>query len=112
MFRELLLSSLFLFPVNCCAEPYVDSVPTIVTCYKEHTELEYKLDTTSIYKPDDKHINVLVYKYINNDLVSRAVYQYQYEKDGWYVLVHDSNLPDVIRVNSKGKVENLKANLS
>lgn len=114
--KTLLISSLFLFPTQGYAHDYVNvadsQLPVIVTCYKEHTDVEYKIDRTSIYKPDDSHMNVLVYKYINDDLISRAIYQYQYHDKHWYVLVHHSNLPDVIRVNSKGKVENITGNLT
>ena len=104
--KALLISSLLFFPAQVNAED------NIVTCYEEHIDLEYKLDKSSIYQKDKNHIATMIYKYQDGELVSRAVYQYEYKDGIWYVLMHDSNLPDVIRVNKKGKVENITANLS
>lgn len=106
--KALLISSLFLFaPTQVSAND-----DNIVTCYEEHIDLEYKLDRSSIYQKDKNHVAVMIYKYQDGELVSRAVYQYQYKDNVWAVFVHDSNLPDVIRVNKKGKVETITANLS
>lgn len=103
--KALVISSLLFFPVQVSAED------NIVTCYEEHINLEYKMDKSSIYTKDKNHVSVMVYKYQDGELVSRAVYQYQCKNNVWAVLMHD-NKPDVIRVNSKGKIENIKANLS
>lgn len=104
--KTLLISSLFLFPAQGYAEE------NIVPCYEEHVNYKYAIDTSSVFQRDKNHVNVLVYKWQDDELVSKAVYQYEYKDNVWYIRMHDSNLPDVIRVNKKGKVENITANLS
>lgn len=109
--KALLISSLFLFaPTQVSADEEVKD--GIVTCFEEHTYERYAIDTSSVFQRDSRHVNVLVYKYVNDDLISKAVYQYEYKDNVWYLLVHDSVQPDVLYVNKKGKVENITANLS
>ena len=114
--KTLLISSLFLFPAQGYAHDYVNvadsQLPIIVPCYIEHNIIEYKLDRTSVYSKDKNHVNVLVYKFENDELIGRFVYQYRYKDGQWEVLTHDNGLPDVIYVNKRGKVEQFKANLS
>lgn len=108
--KTLLISSLFLFPAQGYAEE--EAPDGIVTCYEEHVNYKYTIDTSSVFQRDSSHVNVLVYKWQDGELISKAIYQYQCKDSVWYIKMHDSNLPDVIRVNKKGKVENITANLS
>ena len=109
--KALLIFSLFLFaPAQVSASEEVQD--GIVTCFEEHIHERYAIDTSSVFQRDSRHVNVLVYKYVNDDLVSKAVYQYEYRDNVWYIRTYDSCHPEVLYVNKKGKVENITANLS
>jgi hypothetical protein len=71
--KTLLISSLFLFPAQGYAEE------NIVPCYEEHVNYKYAIDTSSVFQRDKNHVNVLVYKWQDGELISKAVYQYEYK---------------------------------
>lgn len=101
LIKTMFISSLILFPVSANAN--------VVPCYKHHVDLEYKLDTDSIFQRDKFHVNTLVYKYENGELVSKAVYQFQFINGEWHILIYDGHLPEVLFVNKKNKLETVKA---
>lgn len=101
LIKTMFISSLILFPVSANAN--------VVPCYKHHVDLEYKLDTESIFQRDKSHINTLIYKYENGELVSKSVYQFQLIDGEWHILIYDGHLPEVLFVNKKNKLETVKA---